>query len=122
MPVATKGFCATPKCPERVTSGHCEKHSRQRGSEREHRRTPSHPLLHTSRWKRTSKEHLALHPWCAGFPRGVHGAQQALATCTDHVRPAREHPELFWDPSNHQSLCGDCNRRKNIAEEGGFGR
>jgi 5-methylcytosine-specific restriction endonuclease McrA len=30
---------------------------------------------------------------------------------TDHIQPVKTHPELFWEPSNHRSLCHACNRR-----------
>ena len=30
--------------------------------------------------------------------------------------------ELAYEPSNLQPMCFDCNKRKAIAEEGGFGR
>jgi len=57
-----------------------------------------------------------------GYPTGIHPPFTRLADVTDHVLPAATHPELFMDPTNHQSLCHDCNKRKAIAEEGGFGR
>jgi 5-methylcytosine-specific restriction endonuclease McrA len=44
------------------------------------------------------------------------------ATLTDHIEDAATHPELFWETSNHQSLCDDCNKRKAIELEGGLGR
>ena len=45
-----------------------------------------------------------------------------LATVTDHIIAAAKAPELFWDKSNHQSLCDDCNKRKAIAEEGALAK
>jgi hypothetical protein len=41
------------------------------------------------------------------------------ATCTDHLRAMSAGGKKF-DPLNHQSLCGDCNRRKAIVDEGGL--
>lgn len=115
-------ICAERGCPVVVPNGRCQKHEKQRSVEQEQRRIPSHPLLHTNRWRETSKRNLALHPWCVGYPGGVHGNQRVLAQCTDHIKPVKDYPELCFDPSNHQSICHDCNRRKGIAEEGGFGR
>jgi 5-methylcytosine-specific restriction endonuclease McrA len=47
-----------------------------------------------------------------------------LAECVDHIdghdRP--DDRETFYDASRLQSLCMDCNRRKAIMHEGGFGR
>lgn len=57
-----------------------------------------------------------------GYPAGYHGDLPKLAECTDHILPIKTHPERKDDPSNHQSLCLDCNRRKSIALEGGLGR
>jgi 5-methylcytosine-specific restriction protein A len=69
---------------------------------------------YTNDWLRYSQARLARFPFCA-----VCGH---LATVTDHIQSARAYPGLFWDESNHQSLCGPCNRRKAIAEEGALGR
>ncbi len=40
----------------------------------------------------------------------------------DHIRAPKGDMALFWDRSNWQPFNVDCNRRKNIASEGGFGR
>jgi 5-methylcytosine-specific restriction endonuclease McrA len=60
----------------------------------------------------------ALH---AEHSRCVQEGRRVRATCTDHIRAIRDGGAVF-DPANHQSLCGACNRRKAIAYEGGFGR
>lgn len=115
------GYCPAKGCPNR-SRGLCPEHARARSRESAAINGRSHPLLHTNRWKQTSKRRLALHPWCEGFPLGVHGSNRVLAFCTDHVKPVKDFPELCFDPTNHRSLCRDCNSRKGIAEEGGFGR
>lgn len=118
MATAVLRHCATPSCPEKVTRGHCAKHKRQRDRARGTR----HERGYTNKWGAYSKARLARHPWCVGYPSGQHKPFTILADVTDHILSARAHPELFWDETNHQSLCLDCNRRKAIAEEGGFGR
>jgi 5-methylcytosine-specific restriction protein A len=106
-------FCSAPGCPVVVARGRCAMHRAARGSAR--------ARGYTSAWDRYSKARLSQHPWCAGYPSGCH-AVPTLATCTDHIRSARGWPDLFWEVTNHQSLCDDCHRRKTVAEDGGFGR
>ena len=117
MPSAILRFCATPGCPRRVPHGHCAAHrqakERLRGTRQERG--------YTNEWLRYSKARLARHPWCVGYPAGIH-AIRTLADVTDHILSARQRPDLFWDETNHQSLCGNCNRTKAIELEGGFGR
>jgi 5-methylcytosine-specific restriction endonuclease McrA len=48
------------------------------------------------------------------------GLMRVRATCTDHIVTMKAGGSKF-ESSNHQSLCADCNRRKAIAVEGGFG-
>lgn len=72
-------------------------------------------LYRTERWKQYSKRFLALHPWCVGYPPGVHASHRVLAQVTDHVKPAAQFPNLFFDPDNHMALCKVCNDRKGNA-------
>ena len=99
MPFAPKRICAEPRCPERVDRGYCPKHRRQRDAVS---RFDKHPGYRTEQWKQYSRRRLAEHPWCVLCGR--------LAQCTDHVQPAATHPELFFEESNHRSLCWSCNR------------
>ena len=101
-----RGYCAD-----------CEKASGPR-AQAERRRPNAHRRGYTRQWNRYSQERLAEFPLCAGYPPGVHGEVRVPATLTDHIESARSAPERFWDPSNHQSLCDGCNKRKAIAEEG----
>jgi 5-methylcytosine-specific restriction endonuclease McrA len=117
MPVAAIGYCPTPGCSTR-SQGLCSQHRTARAATYQ----AKVPALHTQRWRRYSRQRLAQFPWCVGYPSGQHREAARLAECTDHILPARAYPELVWEPTNHQSLCHDCNRRKAIAEEGGFGR
>lgn len=34
----------------------------------------------------------------------------------DHIQPWRYKPSLFWEPTNHQALCPDCNSAKTQAD------
>ena len=87
----------------------------------EQQRPSAHKRGYTRRWGTYSQARLAKHPLCVGYPAGVHGELIVVATVTDHIEGAVAHPELFWEKTNHQSLCDDCNKRKAIELEGGFG-
>jgi 5-methylcytosine-specific restriction enzyme A len=104
-------YCeGSPQCRNTVVSGVCP----------DCRKTRTR-VVYSRRWAQYSKRRLAEHPWCVGYPAGVHQTPR-LAECTDHIKSARQYPELHWEPTNHQSLCRACNVAKAIAEEGGFGR
>lgn len=118
MPKAPLAFCATHGCPNRVRSGHCAAHRKARGQAQDSRRGTRHQRGYTNRWALYSRKRLAQHPWCVGYPAGMHKPGRVLAECTDHIISAKAQPDLFWEETNHQSLCLDCNRRKNVAEEG----
>lgn len=34
----------------------------------------------------------------------------------DHIEPWRYKPSLFWEPTNHQAICLDCNAAKTQAD------
>lgn len=107
-----------------VDRGYCSacapQHSLQAIAERA--RPSAHRRGYTRRWSEYSRNRLKRHPLCVGYPHGVHGARFVLATVTDHIEAAAKAPQLFWAPSNHQSLCDDCNKRKAIAEEGALAK
>lgn len=114
MAVAIPRYCTTPNCPNKVTRGACPDCLR--------RRAAAKGVTYGRRWAAYSKRYLAAHPWCVGYPRGFHGAEWMQSECTDHILSAKTHPELFWDPTNHQPMCQRCNTVKGISQEGGFGR
>jgi 5-methylcytosine-specific restriction protein A len=107
--------CSKAGCPELVPKGgYCPRHKRERSRNYDAWRGNRHERGYGSRWERYSRARLREFPFCVLCDR--------LAEHTDHIVSARDEPARFWDPTNHQSLCADCNRRKAIAEEGGFGR
>jgi 5-methylcytosine-specific restriction enzyme A len=114
---APKGFCAVAGCSVRCR-GYCPAHQRARHQVLDADRGNRHQRGYTSAWARYSKRRLAVHPWCVGFPAGAHADAPRLAECTDHIRDAVAHPDLFWEPTNHQSLCFACNARKAKATKG----
>lgn len=119
MPDAPPRFC--PRCRALIRSkvcANCEK-KRQTVLTQQRSDDPIRRLYGTERWRRMSKRHLALHPWCVGYPAGVHGNQPVVAQCTDHIVPAHEAPERFFDEENHQSFCNACNASKGRHENAG---
>lgn len=72
------------------------------------------------RWRCYSARRLKEHPLCVACEEeGIVG----LASETDHRIPVTGPDDpLFWEPTNHQSLCGMHHRRKTATEDGGFGR
>lgn len=72
------------------------------------------------RWQRLRLMHLARFPMCAD-PFAIHlrEGRSVPATQVDHRRGLRTHPELAFEPSNLQSLCGPCHSRKSTLERSG---
>ncbi len=83
------------------------------------RREAANQRGYTWRWRKYSKRRLQEHPWC------VHCEQEGIAGLaheTDHIEPVSGPDDpRFWDPENHQSLCGTHHKRKTVTEDGGFG-
>lgn len=96
--------CQTARRAERQRAADAKRPSaRARGYDRE--------------WERASKRFLALpgNDLCAcGCGR--------VANVVDHKRAHKGDQQLFWDPANWQPMNRACNSRKNVREEGGFGR
>ena len=64
---------------------------------------------HTSRWTKLSRAFRAEHPLCACCNgKGIIKA----ATCVDHIIPWPICGDRFFDRSNLQSLCDECNHLK----------
>jgi 5-methylcytosine-specific restriction enzyme A len=105
MPTSPLRFCLQPGCPERVKQGRCQRHQSERNIAALSRKDRRY---HTEQWTRLSRQRLADYPWCAKCPE--------LAQVTDHVVPTWAAPNLFYEPSNLQSLCHACNRRKAIED------
>ncbi len=66
-------------------------------------------LYNDRRWKKASREFLAMNPLCA-----IHEKQGKTvpAKHTDHIKPHRGDVALFWDVGNWQPLCESCNALK----------
>ena len=73
-----------------------------------YQRERSDDPYHTNRWTRLSRVFRAEHPLCAECQR--QGIVKA-ADVVDHIVPWPVCQD-FYDRSNLQSLCEDCNRAK----------
>lgn len=69
------------------------------------------------KWKRESRAFLAL----PGNDLCACGCGRA-SNMVDHRKAPKGDMKLFWARSNWQPYRRDCNSRKNIKHEGGFGR
>lgn len=115
MPVAPPSYCLEVGCSVLVSSGRCPEHERAY----DRRRGTSAERLYDYRWREYSKRRLRRHPLCVLC---LDEGRTTAATVTDHRIPHKGNRRLFWDRSNHQSVCAPCNTRKANREEGGFGR
>ena len=78
------------------------------------REQPGAPY-HTWRWIKLSRAIRAEHPLCAECQR--RGILRA-ATCVDHITPWPICGEQgFFDRSNLQALCDDCNNQKGLRDK-----
>lgn len=77
-----------------------------------YQRKRSDSPYHTNRWTRLSRAFRAEHPLCA---QCLKEGRYVPAEVVDHIIPW---PlcEDFYDRSNLQSLCADCNARKGIRD------
>jgi len=72
-------------------------------------RERSADLYHTAQWTRLSAAFRATHPLCAECQR--RGIIKA-ATVVDHITPYPICKDYFFDRSNLQALCDECNHEK----------
>lgn len=79
----------------------------------EKQRGSAHQQGYTKAWAKYSRQRLIEHPLCV-----LCKAEGRIvpATCTDHIKPVRYFPELFWSESNHASLCTRHNVAKGRAD------
>ena len=110
--------CSQGGCPELVRSGRCEEHSKQQRQEWHNRRSKEFKSLYSHRWNEYSKGRRRSFPLCAECLRQ---GKTKVAEATDHIVPHKGSYQLFWNYSNHQSLCKKCHDEK-TAKEGAFGK
>ena len=78
-------------------------------SEGKYVRQRSADPYHTSKWTRLSRAFRAEHPICAEcWRKGI----IKPSTCVDHIIPWPICADRFFDRSNLQALCDECNHLK----------
>lgn len=112
-----------PYCPRfAVRDGLCQVHN----TERDQRRGTPERRGYGREWRAFATAWLQEFPWCgqrvdghlhAEHSRCVQQGQRVRADVVDHVVPLAKGGG-HCSRRNAQSLCGACNRRKAIAEEG----
>lgn len=113
-PMRAPSICA---CGHRVPAGTRCACAVKRARESEAKRPSASARGYTASWSKASKAFLAL----PGNERCACGCGR-VANMVDHIRAPKGDMTLFWDRSNWQPFNLDCNRRKAIKSEGGFGR
>lgn len=82
-------------------------------------RPSAHKRGYTARWRKYRKFYLTTHPLCVYCNKM---GMIRTATVVDHIIPHKGDMGLFWQESNHQSLCKCHHDIKTATEDGGFGR
>ena len=83
--------------PNRIEKG--ERYARERSAD----------PYHTRRWHTLSKAFRAEHPLCEMCRKN--GIIKP-STCVDHIEPWPICADRFYDRTNLQALCDDCNHLK----------
>ncbi|NTV25915.1 MAG: HNH endonuclease [Chlorobiaceae bacterium] len=97
--------CRHPGCHSLTdrTDGYCLEHARQHRNEyaREYRKETGPRVYDTQRWRKLSKQILALHPFC---PRCEAMGKVSLSTLVHHKDRDRNN----WSSENLEALCKPC--------------
>lgn len=102
MPLAPPRCCP---CGGLVRDGKCN-----RCGPKKDQRQSSSKRGYTSQWDDAKDHYLQENPLCVCcLAQGrVEGKRGRTGLRVDHIVPQRIAPELFWEPSNWQTLCLTC--------------
>lgn len=127
-PVAPRKPCRASGCRELVSKGsYCGQHERKKEEtvkqERikyDKERGTSASRGYDSRWSKYSKRYRLNNPLCVLCEKE---GKLTLAQCVDHIKPVvgGQNDLLFWEPTNHRSLCHNCHSRVTAEQDGGYG-
>lgn len=113
-----------------IMRGRCPSCKQRRDRESDARRPSASARGYDTRWHGFARAWLARYPICGQRADGAIYTEASScaalgrrtpAECVDHIQALRDGGRQYH-VGNLQSLCSDCNRRKGIALEGGFGR
>jgi 5-methylcytosine-specific restriction endonuclease McrA len=88
-------------------------HAKAVARKTEQKRSNQKSKVYNHDWRSLRAHFLALNPTCK--------LCGAMAVHADHIKTAKEFPELRLSISNLQPLCHSCHSRKTAKEDGGFG-
>lgn len=118
MPIAAKRPCKKPGCHKLVTSGYCDDHQGETRQYDKGRGTASQ-RGYTSAWARYSRAYRRKNPLCVMCQAE---GRLRVADHVDHIKAVSGPDDpLFWEPSNHQSICISHHSQKTAKEDCGFG-
>lgn len=119
MPIQPLKRCSYPNCRNRVKSGRCDEHKRDKQQDKARGTAAQRGYNH--RWQIYRAEYLRHNPLCKMCnDKGL----LTPATVIDHIKPVEDGQSdpLFWQASNHQPLCRDCHSYKTrVIDKRGFG-
>jgi 5-methylcytosine-specific restriction enzyme A len=116
MPLKPLKPCNHFGCPNLVKNGYCDNHKKDKYTY-DKRRGSAAQRGYNYRWTKYREIFLRSHPLCLECEKkGI----IRNATVVDHIVPHKGDNELFWDGSNHQSLCKRCHDQKTVQHDGGF--
>lgn len=100
--------CKAPGCGNLTHYTYCEEHTERESFDRKQRASAAQ-RGYDARWQRYRKYFISRHPLCAECGR--------MGEVVDHIIPHKGSRALFWDESNHQTLCISCHNSKTASEE-----
>lgn len=111
MPMRARRVCSHGGCFRKAEPGHgqCKGHLQQENRD-------SHPhrsLYDTVAWRTLRADHISANPLCAEH---LKAGEVVPGTDVDHIVPHGGDEDLFFDPSNLQTLCSTCHGRKTQRE------
>lgn len=117
--------CAKPGCGKLSNGTYCEEHTKQKQvvqkQERikyDNERGTSASRGYNYRWQKYSAQYRVNNPLCVMC---LKVGKLIPAQCVDHIIAVESKDDpLFWDASNHQSLCNTCHNIKSEAEGNRF--
>lgn len=112
MPSKPLRPCRHPGCCRLTPGGYCPEHQPAKAERSDESKTWRW-LYGTKQWQSLRGNHLLAEPFCRQCAKQ---GERVWATDVDHILDHKGNLELFYDPSNLQSLCHSCHSRKTLAE------
>jgi 5-methylcytosine-specific restriction protein A len=118
--------CRKPNCGKLTNNAYCEEHTKvvevQKKEEikkYDNTRGTANSRGYNYRWQQYVKQYKIEHPLCVMCEKE---RIVTLVYCVDHIIAVTgPDDKLFWEESNHQSLCKRHHSIKTVLEDGGMG-